>query len=505
MSHSDRQSGEAGTTTPFAVIDVGSNSIRLVVFDGLRRHPHILFNEKVLCGLGADVAMTGRLAESAMARGLETLRRFALLLEAMQARAVDAVATAAVREAENGRDLLQRVRAETGLAVRILDGAEEARLSALGVLSGVPRADGIIGDLGGGSLELVQIRDGEIGERVTLPFGTLTLSGRFGADRKAIRAALEAAFDTVPWLTEGRGRAFYMVGGTWRALSRIHMVQERAALPILHGFCLRGPRARTLARLVARQHPESLSGIGGVSPQRLESVPVAALVLNRLLQRIRPGKVVTSALGLREGLLFDRLGEELRSTDPLLAAACDLAREHGRFGDPGERLMRWIAPLFDEGEDPEMRRLRRAACHLADIAWRGHPDFRAERAVMEILYGHLYGLDHRGRGVIGLILHRAYGGADDAPLARQCRQLVDCDDIEPARRAGAAIRLAQRLSGGTAVLLDRCRLVRREGRLVLETDPGHDGLLGAAVMRRLGALGALLGVPVGIGTPAAGG
>ncbi len=496
MSRRCKGGADPATRTPFAVVDVGSNSVRLVVYDGLRRDPHVLFNEKVLCGLGAAVARSGEMEEAAMARAAGALRRFALLIEAMRVGETAAVATAAVREARNGAAFLRRIAAETGIVVRLLDGGEEARLSALGVLSGIPDADGIMGDLGGGSLELVRIGGGGIAERVTLPIGTLALLARFGDDRRAMARAVRDALEEVPWLRLERGGDFYIVGGNWRALSRLHMAQERAPLPILHGYRLPGKRARTLAKLVSRQHPESLAGVADISAGRLATVPTAALVLHRLLARMRPRAVVTSALGLREGLLFDRLSPALRTEDPFLAAAREIARDNGRFPEHGDTLMSWIDPLFDGAETPAMRRLRHGACLLADIAWRGHPDFRAERAVMEVLYGRFIGIDHRGRGFIALALNRAYGGDNHGPLARQCRALLEYGDEKQALRVGAALRLAQRISGGTGDLLARCPLLASEDGPVLAIAPGYEALMSPVVARRLKALNALLDRPI---------
>ena len=436
--------------------------------------------------------------DAAMECALGTLRRFALLIAAMRVGETQAVATAAVREARNGVAFLRRIEAETGIAVRLIDGTEEARLSALGVISGIPEADGIVGDLGGGSLELVRVGGGEITERVTLPIGTLALLGRFGDDRRAMARAVREALEGISWLRQGRDRDVYIVGGNWRALSRLHMAHEGAPLPILHGYRLRGRRARTLAKLVSRQHPESLAGVADISAGRLATVPTAALVLYKLLAQVRPRAVVTSALGLREGLVFDRLSPAEREEDPFLSAAREIARDHGRFPEHGDALMRWIDPLFDGTETPAMRRLRHGACLLADIAWRGHPDFRAERAVMEVLYGRFIGIDHPGRGFIALALNGAYGGDNRGPLPRQCRALLENGDVKLALKVGAALRLAQRISGGTAALLARCPLLPSDDGLVLTIAPDHEALMSAVVADRLKALNALLEKPISL-------
>lgn len=492
----DRKSGQEDEAhISFAVIDIGSNSVRLVVYDGLRRHPQVMFNEKILCGLGRSVGKDGLMDEAAMASAVRTLQRFALLIRNMKVSRVEAVATAAVREAQNGAVFIQRIRRETGVKVRIISGREEARLSALGVLSGIPDANGIVGDLGGGSLELVEVADGDFAERVTLPIGPVRLQGQYGGNATRIARAIKAALESVPWLKDRKDKTFYIVGGAWRAVSRVNIVQQRSTLPILHGFALEGDRARQLSKLIAKQHPESLTGIEGVSSRRLAALPVAALILHQILSKMKPERVVTSSLGLREGLVFDHLDAAARAEDPFLAAAREMADLSGRFPEHGDRLMAWIDPVFDDiSEDDRLRRLRLGACLLSDISWRGHPDFRAERAVMESLYGRFVGVDHRDRGYVGLILNQVYGASEQTPLAVLCRSLVSEQEAKAARVVGAALRLGHRISGGTGKLLKRCRLSREDGALILGIEEGFESLVNEMVERRLAALAGMIGV-----------
>lgn len=473
----------------FAVIDIGSNSVRLVVFNGLFRHPQVVFNEKVLCGLGREVGLTGDMDQAAMDHAIRTLNRFRLLLRDMQIARYEAVATAAVRDAGNGGAFVARILEETGIAVRTISGREEACLSALGVISGMPDADGIVGDLGGGSLELVEVKAGEVSNRVTLPIGPVRLRGQYNDAALPILRDVKAALKSVPWI-EGRTiRDFYIVGGAWRAISRVNMVQKNALLPILHGFALPGSEARSLAKLIARQDPVSLAKIRGVSSRRADDMPTAALILQHILGRMKPERVVSSSFGLREGIVYSHLDDACRATDPFLAAVGELGAIASRFPHHGDRLMRWIDPVFNSStESDRHKRLRYGACLMADIAWRGHPDFRSERAVMEALYGRFVGIDHKGRAFLGLALNRLYGGSSSGSLASLCRALLTKDDIRDASVLGAALRLGQRISGGTANLLKRARLERRPGHIVLHVDKGYETLINDVVERRLGAL-----------------
>ncbi len=490
---------------PIAIIDVGSNSVRLVVFEGLDRHPRVLFNEKVLCGLGRGVGEKGRLEEKAVARALATLRRFALLCREMGVQAIEAVATAAVREAENGEEFVSAVARETGIALGVLSGTREAELSAYGVISAFPHGQGVMGDLGGGSLELARIGSGAVVSQLSLPLGSLRLQGAFGGEippvRQATRAALAPHLD---WKNAAAGKDFYLVGGAWRALARVMMAQEQAVLPILHGFAVDAERARELADLIARQEPASLAQIRGVPPARALVLPQAAAVLGELVGWLGPRRLVVSAYGLREGLIYAQLPRRLKRRDPLIAACETLARANRRFGMPPDLLRQWIDPLFAPRGPialaPSESRLVGAAAILADVAWHAHPDFRAERATLEILSGHFVGVDHKERAWLALVMNALYGGGEDMVFARRCRRLLKGEEAERAVLVGMALRLAQRLAAGTPGPLMQTALVVEADKLVLRVEQAVAPLVGEVVVRRLTRLADRLGLTVAVAT-----
>ena len=238
----------AGIGQRQAVIDIGSNSVRLVVFEGLIRAPLPIFNERVLCGIGRDLASSGALHEGGVELALSSIERFVTISREIGAGEPDAVATAAVREARNGLQFVERVRERCGLEVRVLTGVNEARLSALGAISAIPDADGVMGDIGGGSLELVVLNAGEIGESVTLPLGALRLMGL--TPQQQVKA-IDQAVDSVPWLNDLKNKTFYAVGGAWRSLARIHMAQRDYPLRIVHQYQLTRSDANTLAGVIS--------------------------------------------------------------------------------------------------------------------------------------------------------------------------------------------------------------------------------------------------------------
>ncbi|WP_310496685.1 Ppx/GppA family phosphatase [Sandarakinorhabdus sp.] len=477
-----------------AIIDIGSNSVRLVVYQGLTRIPATVFNEKVMAGLGRGLAANGKLSKGAMDVAVAALRRFAALARAMGIVDVRTVATAAVREASNGADFIARVFAECNLAITVIDGDAEARGAAMGVLSGIPDADGVIGDLGGGSLELVRVRGGEMLERISLPIGSLRLDAVRKRDRRALSPFIAKALDKVGWAEAGRGLPFYMVGGSWRALAQVHIWMTGHPLPIVHQYEMPASATVKLVRSLSQFDPETLKGVPHLSTSRLGSLPGAALLLASVVKRLGASSVIASGFGLREGLLFAELSEAERSIDPLIAAARSEGSRQGRFAEHGDMLFEWMDGLF-AGESPSDRRLRLAACLLSDIAWRAHPDFRPERGVDVALHGNWVAVTAAERAALACALHHTFGGAENAPLMATLLLLAPASLLARARAWGLALRLGQRLSGGTAVGLVATRLLRADDALVLSLGSAHADLAGETVMRRLKVLGAALGLP----------
>ncbi|MEM7222959.1 MAG: exopolyphosphatase [Pseudomonadota bacterium] len=450
-----------------AVIDIGSNSIRLVVFNAQKRAFLPLFNEKVICGLGRGLQSSGHLSKEGVKQALPNLQRFAAMARAMDVAELHMVATAASRDADNGPEFISEVERRCEHPVTIISGAEEARLAALGVLSGLPDADGVMGDLGGGSLELVALDDGRLGASQTMPLGPLRLMDiAKGRPKKALNV-IEAQFDKIDWLPEIKGRDLYAVGGAWRNLARLHMEQNGYPLHMLHGYALPRDDAEQLCRLVAGLGKRSLGWIEGVSRRRAETLPYAALVLGRLLRRCRPARLVLSAYGLREGLVFDHLSKPERAKDPLIQGAKELAVEHARFANLGGALVEWTDPLFPK-EPPKLRRLREAACHLSDVAWRDHPDYRADQALRRALHYPFMALDHPGRAFMARVALERYGGGEPTPDLEPSLALILPDERRRARVIGIALRLAYTLSAGVPSLLKKTSLRYRKGRLRLE-------------------------------------
>lgn len=474
---------------PVAVIDIGSNSIRLVVYETSDRAPVAMFNEKVLCGLGRELNATGCLNGDGIKEALVALPRFTRLATEMGCVRIDMIATAAARDAQNGPDFIQRAEAACGHKVRVLAGEEEARLSGLGVLSGTPDADGVMGDLGGGSVELVEVQGGATGRQATLPLGPLRLDPRLVAKPLKARETVSRSLSSIFWLDVMEGRTLYLVGGAWRNLARLHMDYINYPLHIIHHYTMTTQNALEISDLVSRQSPSALQRVPGVSKRRVETLPYAAMLLHRLLVAGRPREIVFSAHGLREGCLFDQLSEQERVADPLIVASCRyVSHEVQDAAAVGLRLFHWTSPAF-HGETPADARLRQAACVLTDIARRDHPDYRAGHALMRVLRLPIVGLDHAERAFLAVAVASRHSMVDDDMLGMTAiRALLSEERFNAACRIGLATRLAMTLSGGAAEGLNGARLELSDAKLVLQLDASRQGMAGEAVARRLANL-----------------
>jgi exopolyphosphatase / guanosine-5'-triphosphate,3'-diphosphate pyrophosphatase len=482
--HSALDTGRKPVLT--GVIDIGSNSVRLVVYQAQGRNPLSMFNEKVMCELGRSVGNDGALSGAAIERAIGALRRFAVLCADMGVEHVRTVATAAVRSASNRADFIKEVRDATGLQVDIISGDEEARLSALGVISAIPDADGVMGDLGGGSVELVRIAAGKVLDRLSLPLGPFALND---LSQEAQEKRIHKALAEVDWLKSAHGKPFYMVGGAWRALCHLHMHGQDFPLPIIHGYSVPVSHLDGLLALVHALDKSTIRTIPNLSERRVPTLPNAILLLKGIAARMKATTLVASAYGLREGLLFDRLPRPIRVEDPLIAACRDEAALEGRFPEHGDILMRWMDPLFVGNENSADRRLRLAACLLSDVAWRGHPDFRAQRAIDASLFGNFVGIESRGRIMVALALNAAYGSASVPPMLQQLvLTLLTKAESKQAQSWGLALRLGQRLTAGTARALEQASIAVKGDAVVLTLSQAHAAHYGEVVERRLKAL-----------------
>jgi exopolyphosphatase/guanosine-5'-triphosphate,3'-diphosphate pyrophosphatase len=484
---------------PIGVVDIGSNSVRLVVYEGAVRAPTPVFNEKILCGLGRSVATTGSLGVEAVERALAALARFRVIAQILSVKNVRVIATAAVRDAQNGRDFIERGERAIRAKIEVLSGETEARLAAQGIMMGFVDADGVAGDLGGGSLELIDIALDRLNDAATLPLGGLRLIDTTGNKIERAAEVIDNALATLPWIRNGTGRTFYAVGGTWRALAKMQMDRVDYPLRVMQGYRLTTREALDLCEQFRKvKRPLDLPGITGVARARREVLPFGALVLERLLRQMEPRQVVFSVFGIREGLIYSLLTPFEQARDPLISFCEDYAKLRSRSLEHAYELCAWTEQLFADPsleETAEERRLRRAACLLSDVGWRAHPDYRGEQSVNTIAHAGLGGVDHQGRIFLALsVFHRHETSEDNgAALSDRLRSLVSKRVQRRARIVGAAIRAAHMLSIGMAGVIDQTPLNVEDGALVLTLPRHYAALDGERLRRRFGVLAELVG------------
>jgi len=488
--------GRLDVGPPIGVIDIGSNSVRLVVYEGLARSPTPTFNEKVLCGLGREVQSTGLLASDTMDKAFATLRRYHALCGTMKVDKVFVLATAACRDARNGRAFIQEAQRICRAKIEVLSGSREAQLSAFGVVSGINRPDGIVGDLGGGSIELVSVRGNNVGTGITLPLGGLALQDLSHRSIHRADGLVTDALGKARMLKGMRGRSFYAVGGTWRALARLHIWQTGYPLHVMHGYEIPAREALEYARLVRRVDPDTLSQIEVVAEARRPLLSYAALVLEHIIRIGKPKNVVISALGVREGLLYSLLRAKERQKDALLAAASDVNVLYSRSPKHGMELVEWSDSFMASSgieETVDEKRLRHAACLLADIGWRAHPDYRGEQASDMIAHGNFNGVDHPGRTFLALAVYFRYMGLIEDELPPRLRELASTRMLDRARVLGASMRVAYLVSASMPGILPKTPLRVRRGKLTLRLGGKHAALASERLFNRLRQLGRLVG------------
>lgn len=475
-----------------AVVDIGSSSLRLVVYDTPAHLPVPIFNEKADCGLARGLEFSGKLNQEGVKHARDVLARFVRLAKIMEVERLELIATAAVRDAADGLKFVEEIESTFNVTVQVLSGAEEARLSALGLLSGVPEADGLLGDMGGGSLDLIALDKGHFGANATFPLGHLRLPDAVGNDIGRAAAHVDAMLEPHDWLTDIRGRTLFAVGGSWRSLARIFIEQTNYPIHIIDRFTMSFSEIKNLAELIGGLSSESLKQMASVPRKRIETLPYAAVAMAGLLKIARPRQVVFSGFGMREGQMLKGLPPDIRSQDPLIAGCESLAARTGRFTVSGREMRNWMTPLF-ANETASQERLRYVACLLSDIGWTEHPDYRAEHSFYRVLRLPYAGLSHRDRAYLAKAIFVRYNGNPDEGIAAPIG-LLDESDRKHARAVGLALRLAHTISGSAPGLIDQTKLKLVKGAMVLMLPASERQVfLGDAVERRMQTLAKALG------------
>ncbi len=450
----------------FAVIDIGSNSIRLVIFDVTDGYPHPLYNERVFCALGSGVGADGSLPKDSIEMALSAIERLVHVARISGAKRLEAFATSAVRDAVNGDLLLSAIRERTQCPVAVLAGEDEARLAAEAVVLGLHLRNGIVADLGGGSLELARIGKGKIRDMASLPLGTIRLMAKTRNHNEHMAREVSEQLGSLSRFFKSGNPTLILVGGAWRALARLIMGSNDHPLKIIHGYGTSVETAQGIARHLVTLDDAGCASLPASIAKRRTTMPATGLILLNLLDRLQVRRLMFSGVGVREGYVRARLSPRSAGEDPLLVGARALARREGRYGDTTEPLMTWLEPLFP-GEKAGTRRVHAAVCALSDVAWREHPDYRASQAFERFLHHPLPGIRHPERVFIASALHTRYGGKSDDTRRLLYSGLLSRRAMRRAEILGHALHLAYRISAGHPALLGRSDLRVRNRRLSL--------------------------------------
>lgn len=475
-----------------AVIDIGSNSVRLVVYAGHSRIPSTIFNEKILAGLGSELATTGNIGAENFDQAIRALKRFKILCEELQVSDVNIIATAAVRDAHNGAQFVDAAR-DIGLEIVIIDGQQEAHYSALGVMSAFPRQDGIMADLGGGSLELAQIMDGKIVQKISVPMGVLRVQKWYEEGYEKLYSKFQDFTEKLGWNDVHDCENLFLVGGSWRTLAHIDMDETNYPLRVVDHYKIDLERSRSMDKLLEKRGDENFNKSLGISTSRIKTLPQAAALMRCVSELFEPQSINISAFGLREGILFSKLDDARQSLDPLLIGTREFSRTQRRFHGKKSDLNLWISGIFQD-DNADMKRIRKAFCNLGDVAWRANPDFRAEWGLDIGLHGNWAGISGSDRDILGQALFSCFGGGSS--IYPNGGQLADKKAMHRAIAWGLTVRLAQRLSAGRYGVLSRTKIISvgdQNMALQLQIERDYQDICGESVTKRLKQLADFMG------------
>lgn len=474
-----------------AVIDVGSNSIRLVVYEGLKRALIPIFNEKILCGLAKNMEKTGHLDPGGRKRALAVLDRFITLATVMGVDSLTVFATSAVRDAQDGADFVAQVQSCYKCEVTVLAAEDEAYYSALGVINSIDNVHGFVGDLGGGSLELVWVDHGNIAHKASFPIGTLRLI--HGKEIKIQHYIASIDYHIASFFSQHtmENCHFYLVGGSFRSLVKMHMMKKHYPIKVLHNYVVQAEEFYSTLQIVARSSWSTLKKTKVVPKKRLSLLPIAALVAERIIFHGRPSQVVCSTSGVREGVLMSQLTEQQKTLHPLIAACIEMAKKVNRSSQYGYELMQWVSPLFAP-MTPECKNLMLAACLLSDICCYENTEYRAELAFKKIMDSSLIGVTHKERIYIAAALYYRY----KATLEDEYMHLIVCflskKDQHEVALLGAAMKLARNISASSCGVLSNTPVMIKGKTVYLQLQGTYAALKGEAVEKRLRSLAAIL-------------
>ncbi len=466
--------GTTPSTARIAVIDIGSNSVRLVIYGKNGAYPAPLFDERSNCQLGAGLDSSGILAADRIEAALLTLKRFAAIIHTMKVDACYPVATAAVRRARNGDDFKIPAEAILGCDIHLLSQQEEAVHVSRGLTLNVPEASGLVADLGGGSIEIVALEKGVIQHTASLNYGHLS---------NASEAEIIAAISDIDWLENFQDKQLFGVGGSFRALGSAYFEREKYPLKVLHGARISAEKVLGLCDDFTSTSPS----LKGVPAARQNTMPMAARIIRALMAASGVRRVIISGTSIRDGVVAVNELNDVQRADFLVAISSEISSATGRFEGVSDALKNFLQPLA-LGNGAKFLRLVDVACNLADICWNEHSDFRGDIAERRVLRLPVNCMTHGERVWLSVVLYHRYEGLKQAKSKPDAlRALLSKKRQAEAVTVGLGLRFALNFSAGTRDFLDKIHLEYTAQNLILHVDPAAADLLDNHSRRRFTA------------------
>ena len=439
---------------PFAVIDIGSNSGRMVVFrlqEG--GHLDVVEDARAPLRLARALRESDALGEEAIERTLEALRDFRAVADGVGATSITAVATAAVRDAADGDRLLERATA-LGIPLQVIGGDVEARLGFAGAVHDLPVTSGLTMDVGGGSTELSLFHDRHLVRSWTVPLGSLRISDLHlssdppsDKDMKRARSEVASVVEEAGVPALEQGGTLVGIGGTIRNLAKIDLRESKYPLPLLHGYLLAAPRLAALVEDLAGQKMSRRANTSGLNPDRADTIVGGALIVEGIARHVGAGEVMVSSRGLREGLALGRFGDEippasLVRTISIATLASRFATWSAEVGSRRTQLAATLHEAMDPGSPSGVREMLGHAATVLDIGRAIDYYDRFGHAATIVTASDLGGFSHADLGLLTAILRQA----DDDIRLGPYRRLVDGKHRTAVLRAATALALADELN-----------------------------------------------------------
>ncbi len=458
---------------PIGVIDIGSHSIRMVIYRHYGRYPLPLFNERVTVKLGEGLDNNETLSPEKIELGLSTLRRFSHIMQAISLERTFVIATAAVRRAKNATDFTEPAEDILGAPVTILSAQDEARMVTLGLTANLQDISGLIADLGGGSLELVLVKNGNAQESTSLNMGHLS---------SRTKTEIVSLLNSVGWLKKLSGAPLYGIGGSFRALGSAYVKRTGYPLFLLHGLELKSGTVMDILASLKGDSPD----LQGVPVGRRASIGMAAEIMSSLIECSGVGKITISGTSIRDGIVACMDKSAKPKKDPLLSACNEIASHSQRFEGLNEVLKECLAPVTSLFEMPDSRRLFEAACLLSDISWNEPPELRGAIAADRILALPIFSLSHKERAWLAKAVYHRYAGVkENKPALPVFDRLLSPFEGNEALALGLGLRFALIYSAGIPDYLSAVTLVIAAQKMRFQIAPHGMSLFDEHSLRRL--------------------